>query len=764
MSESDPIRSQQASSLRDRVANVFRPRSPQRRSPSPPPSSVSRERRGREAGSPSTGEVNPRTRLLESYERCEPACGSHPCTHGTFSPRPSSAGRGVSVSPARKNGTGRYTDTSRAASDRDDAIPSPIGPPSRATTKQLAKKHGVNRRNMYISYYIPFFNWIIQYRWSYLQGDLISAITVASIYIPMALSLASNVAHSPPMNGLYSFVFHPLVYAVLGSSPLLVVGPEAAGSLLVGTVIRGAINSGETMEDDAAMISQIVGVVTGLSGAMVLIGGITRLGFLDNILSRPFLRGFISAIGFMIFVDQLIPQLGLGSLAKQSGSAHGSSVEKLGFLFRNLSSAHGLTCAVALGSFAVIMVFRILKRRLEPRFPAVVFFPDRFLVVFLSAVLAWKLQWNKRGLEVLGSLKEEGNSTFEFRWPYKLSHMRHLPTAMSTSFIIALLGFFESSIASKGLGDANNDGIKGISLSANRELVALGVANVIGGCFMALPAFGGYGRSKLNAATGAKSPMSGVFLGLITLICILFLLPYFYYLPMAVLSSMISVVAISLIEEAPHDLRFFFRLRGWSELSLMLIIFFSTIFYSLYLGIALGMGLSILQIIRHATKPRIQILGKVYGTHDRFENAEVQPEKVEFIDGCLIVKIPEPLTFANTGDLKNRLRRLEFYGTTAAHPALPRVRPPEHNRNMIFDIHGVTSIDGSGIQVFSEIVQGYVDQGVRVFFCRYPLPGTEIFRMMDKSGIVEAVGGMKHFVRSVDEALRLTEMADLDQP
>lgn len=81
---------------------------------------------------------------------------------------------------------------------------------------------------------------------------------------------------------------------------------------------------------------------------------------------------------------------------------------------------------------------------------------------------------------------------------------------------------------------------------------------------------------------------------------------------------------------------------------------------------------------------------------------------------------------------------------------------------MIFDIHGVTSIDGSGIQVLSEIVQGYVDQGVRVFFCRSPRPGTEIFRMMDKSGIVEAVGGMKHFVRSVDEALRLTEMADLE--
>ncbi|KAK2734522.1 hypothetical protein FQN55_002633 [Onygenales sp. PD_40] len=782
MSDPDPVRPVEARSLRERVAGLFTSWAPS----SPPQSAphFNGERhspRGRGAHFPAPGEVNVRTGLLESYNRNEPVCGSHSCSHGTFSPRPgSSAGPRNSTSPVRR--TGGYAESSRDGSsiytaDRDGTVSvTSAGPEGRMTTKQLAKIHGVkNHRTMYISYYVPFFNWITQYRWSFLQGDLISALTVASIYIPMALSLASNVAHAPAMNGLYAFVFNPLVYAILGSCPRMVVGPEAAGSLLVGTVIRSAIDEGDSADDNAVINAQIVGVVTGMAGAMVLIGGITRLGFLDNILSRPFLRGFISAIGFMIFVDQLIPEMGLTRLAKDSGAVtHGSSADKIGFLFRNASHGHRLTCAVAFGSFAIIMIFRILKRRLEPRFPAVVFFPDRFLVVLFSAILTWKLGWDEQGLDILGALKERGNPTFAFRWPYKWTHMQHLPTAISTSFIISLLGFFESSVAAKGLGDGSRDGIKGMALSANRELVALGVANVIGGCFMALPAFGGYGRSKLNAATGAKSPMSSVFLSLITLLCILYLLPYFYYLPMAVLSSMISVVAISLVEEAPHDLRFFLRIRGWSELSLMLIIFFSTIFYSLYLGIALGIGLSILQIIRHSTKPRIQILGKIAngntpgegGEEDsnrtpHFENAELlPPEKIEFIEGCLIVKIPEPLTFANTGDLKNRLRRLEFYGTNAAHPALPRVRSPEHNRNMIFDIHGVTSIDGSGVQVLSEIVQGYVERGVRVFFCRCPGPGTEVWRMMVKSGIVEAAGGLRHFVRGVDEALRLAEEVD----
>jgi MFS superfamily sulfate permease-like transporter len=224
---------------------------------------------------------------------------------------------------------------------------------------------------------------------------------------------------------------------------------------------------------------------------------------------------------------------------------------------------------------------------------------------------------------------------------------------------------------------------------------------------------------------------------------------------------MISVVAWSLIEEAPHDILFFIKIRGYTELGLMLIIFAATIFYSLTLGIAIGVGLSLLSVIKHSTRPRIQILGRIPGTN-RFENAEDNPDKLEFIEGCLIVKIPEPLTFANTGDLKNRLRRLELYGTTSAHPALPRVRSPEHNKNIIFDIHGVTGLDGSGTQVLEEIVRGYRDRGVRVFFSRGPLEGTPIYELFRRSGILETCGGKDHFVADVGEALRLTEVDEGD--
>ncbi|KAK4541617.1 hypothetical protein LTR36_007761 [Oleoguttula mirabilis] len=759
-------------------------------------------------------EPNARTALLNDGKKYNIPhlhnCGEAGCAHGTFSPRPRyhrGYGSAATSQTAGSDGSrdegygGTYQEPQRSGQldgteFRGDFIDGALGdavtdgllgrPSKSSTTHNLATRHGVKHdRWMYLLYYLPISNWIRQYKWAYVQGDLIAALTMASFYIPMALSYASNLAHIPPINGLYSFVFNPLIYAILGTCPQMVVGPEAAGSLLTGGVVRAAINKGHHQDAEGTKSAQVAGMVTGLAGSIILAAGLCRLGFLDSVLSRPFLRGFISAIGIVILVDQLIPEMGLDTAAAHSARAsHGSSLDKILFLFRHGPEAHALTCAVSFSTMAIVLVLRELKRRLQPRLNWVAYIPDRFLVVVLSAVFAWKFQWEARGLAILGDIRDKG-TPFKPEFPFQAKNFRDVDDAFGTAFVIALLGFFESSVAAKSLGTGGSgsgkprrqktkkngddsegegpvqeaDGIKGIAVSANRELVALGVANMVGSVFMALPAFGGYGRSKVNSSTGGKTPMSSVFLSLITVICVLFLLPYFYYIPKGVLSAMISVVAYSLIEEAPHDIRFFYRISGWNELFLMTIIFLTTFFWNLRMGIAVGIGLSLLRLMKHSTRPRIQILGRVPGTQE-FENAETIPEGVEMVPHSLIVKIPEPLTFANTGSLKDRLRRLEDHGTSAAHPALPKVRKEEHNQNVIFDIHGVTSLDPAAAQVLLEIVTAYIERGTRVFFCRVPGRKSEVWRLLNVTGIVELCGGEQgHFLRSVDEALRATERA-----
>lgn len=169
-----------------------------------------------------------------------------------------------------------------------------------------------------------------------------------------------------------------------------------------------------------------------------------------------------------------------------------------------------------------------LKKRLQPRYPSVAYFPDRLFVVVLSAILTWQLGWAGQGVEILGSVEAASGRLFRFQNPFQFKHVPHIREAMGTSFLIGMLGFFESSVAAKSLGIGE---IEGMQLSPNRELIALGTANLLGSCFMAIPAFGGYGRSKVNKSTGGKSPMSSILLSIITVLCISFMLPWFYYIP-----------------------------------------------------------------------------------------------------------------------------------------------------------------------------------------------------------------------------------------
>lgn len=455
--------------------------------------------------------------------------------------------------------------------------------------------------------------------------------------------------------------------------------------------------------------------------------------------------------------------MGLVPLAKELGVSRGSTLTKLIFILQNFTAMHVLTFVVAAVSFITIMMGRTIKTSLSKRYPKIAFLPDRFAVVILSAVLTYQFRWDKQGLEILGEVESAEGGLFHFQFPFALSHLNHVKEALSTAFLIAVLGFFESVVAAKSLGTTLD-----VSISSNRELIALGTANVLGGCFQALPAFGGYGRSKVNKATGGRTPLSSVVLSACTIICTMFLLPYFYYLPRCVLSAMISVVAVSLLEEAPHDIAFFVRLRALPDLATMTLVFLTTLLWSLSTGIAVGVGISLVQVIRHSTQARIQILKREPGT-DNFRAvdessspgtsiiADLDPPTPEPATSTIVIKIREALTFANAGAMSQRLWRIDRYGDSHAHPSLPRLKSGVEA--LVFDIAGMASIDGSGAQELRQTLERYTSRGVKVWFCRvYGGVGGAVWTRMQRAGIVDLIGGPDHMVATTEEAVRAAEV------
>ena len=262
---------------------------------------------------------------------------------------------------------------------------------------------------------------------------------------------------------------------------------------------------------------------------------------------------------------------------------------------------------------------------------------------------------------------------------------------------------------------------------------------MIGSIFGALPAFGGYGRSKINAIS-AKTTMSGAIMGILTLLTIQFLLGYLYFVPKCMLSVITSVIGILLIEEAPYELLFYWRTEGNDESITFAITVFTTLFFSIEGGIAVGLIYSLIRVIKNSTASRIQILGRIPNSNT-FVDADVPAEQVdeslsrlnvfndmrqtllnigaiEEVEGCLIIKIPEPLNFTNSSDLVARLKRVEMYGSTRAHPALKRSRDQGMTRYVIFDLDSMNSIDSSAAQTVKNLIINYQRRDIRSLFVR----------------------------------------------
>ncbi|TBU22922.1 sulfate anion transporter [Dichomitus squalens] len=576
-----------------------------------------------------------------------------------------------------------------------------------------------------MKYYIPSTSWIPQYSFSLFAGDFLAGITVASMLIPQSVSYASSLAKLSPVTGLFSAAIPGIVYALLGTSRQLNVAPEAALSLLVGQAVDDILHSDPHTHpiDPNAVSIAISTIITFQVGLISFLLGLFRLGFMDVVLSRALLRGFVTAVAVVIMIEQLIPMFGLTELEHVLQPK--STLEKLLFLIENaFTHAHELTTFISFGALGVLVALRTFRMTFK-KYWFIYRLPEVFIVVVVSTILSDEWEWDKDGVEILGSVPiNTGNSLVQF--PLRHMTLKYLRKTTPTAILISVVGFLDSIVAAK-----QNAGRFGYSISPNRELVALGAGNIFGSFVPGtLPAYGSITRSKLNGDLGGRTQMASLVTSALVLLATFFLLPWLYYLPKCVLASIICLIVFSLLGEFPHDALFYWKMRAWIDLMLMSLTFFLTIIWNVEIGIAVSVVISLLLVVRRSSRTRLTILGRIPGT-DRWKPIDENPEAEEDASGVLIVRIRENLDFANTAQLKERLRRLELYGHDKHHPA---DEPHRHDANvLVFHLADVDTIDASAVQIFYETVETYKSRGVGLYITHLRSGPRALF---EKAGIV----------------------------
>lgn len=594
-----------------------------------------------------------------------------------------------------------------------------------------------------LPYYLPIASWIFKYDLSYFVGDLIGGLSLVFFQLPLSLSYASSLAHVPIVCGLLSLTIAPLIYMVFGSVPQMITGPEAAISLIVGQAVEPLIHHKKKLDP-----MDLVVVMTFISGATLLGFGLGRFGFLDNVLNGSLLKGFISGVGIIMAVGASVDMLGLTDALKhasETGDEIHTCFDKAKFVVSNLHHTHMLTFKISLVGLIAVISMRTFKKiisKTKSQYARkITYFPEILVTVAIATWLNSQFHWNEGGVQIVGRIKRDVDENGAILYNPLSPHRWPLFKAVGTSgFLCAMLGFFESTTALKSLGSTYD-----LPISSNRELVALGFINIIGSLFGALPAFGGYGRSKINAMS-AKTTVLGAIMGLFALLTMLCLLDFLYYIPKCILSVVTATIGILLIEEAPYDIYFHWRARGYNELVTFFVTVLTTVFVSMEAGIAVGLIYLLIRVIKHSASSRIQILGRFPNTNHFVAadfvsdslttldtTAEKQPSQtlnfftdefsrdlnkdvLEEVEGCLIIRIPEPLTFTNTNDLQARLRRLELYGSTRVHPATKRTRT--QTQYVIFDFKGMSGLDSSAAQMLTTLLEGYRKRGIFSFFVR----------------------------------------------
>lgn len=551
---------------------------------------------------------------------------------------------------------------------------------------------------MNFSSFLPSADWIKNYNRDWLKGDISAGLTVGVMLIPQGMAYAM-LAGLPPIHGLYAVTLPLAIYAILGTSRQLAVGPVAMVSLLTATGVGAIAEVGtEAFLALAIALSLIVGVIQ-------FALGLFRLGFLVNLLSHPVISGFTSAAALIIGLSQLKHLLGIS--LQRSHHVH----EILLAAVERIAETNIYTLGIGLLGIVLIIGAKKINKAI----------PGPLLAVIFGIVAVILLNLESQGVkivgEVPGGLPSLSFPTFNWDQVQAL-----IPTALT----ISLVGFMESIAVAKAVQKKHKD----YDVVPNQELIALGLANLGGAVVQAYPVTGGFSRTAVNDQAGAKTGLASLISAGLIVLTLLFLTPLFYSLPQAILASVIMVAVFGLIDwkEAKH-LWSVHRSDFW----MLAITFFATLSLGIEQGIGVGVLLSIAVHIYRSMRPHLAVLGKIPGT-ETFRNVERFTDAKE-IPGMLIVRFDEQLYFANLSYFQSQLNEM--------------VESRQALKTIIINAEGISAIDSSAMHELHNFIETQQSKGIKVVFAGVIGPVRDLFK---KDGLISLVGP-SNFYFSVPEAV-----------
>jgi len=548
---------------------------------------------------------------------------------------------------------------------------------------------------------IPILDWLPNYYKGWLKGDIGAGLTVGVMLIPQGMAYAS-IAGMPAVYGLYASIVPIIIYAILGTSRQLAVGPVAMVSLLTAT----AIGSFEGLSTSDYILYAIL--LAFLVGSIQFLLGLFRLGFLVNFLSHPVVSGFTSAAALIIGLSQLKHLLGI-DIAR---THHINEI--IVQAFTKINEVNWIAFTIGIIGIIIIVGVKKINKSLPGQLFAVIF---GIIVVSL-----FKLG---EGANAVNIIKDIPGSLPKFQIP--VFDLEIIQLLIPMALTIALVSFMESIAVAKAIQTKHRD----YKVVPNQELISLGLANIFGSFFQSFPTTGGFSRTAVNDQAGAKTGLASIISALLIIITLLFLTPYFYNLPKAILASVIMVAVFGLI-----DYKEVIHLWKSNKLDFWMLIatFLATLILGVEMGIGLGVVLSLAMVLFKTTNPHTAQLARVPHSHfyrniKRFDNLEDNEE-------MLIYRFDAQLFFANVNYFKDKLYDYER-------------RKNDNLKLLIIDGESINNIDSTAIHTLEEIIFDFNSRGVEVCFTGMKGPVRD---KMIKSGFIEKAKE-DHFFMSIQEAV-----------